>query len=272
MKKMMKEDESEIPAIIKNSPDAVVFFNDTISFIWPRVVSQLVNNSINEVKDNFELEKNRKSLLEVQVNIGSLQPRSVVRAEIKQVQPNILFKIEKYSVLTMDSKSLSALPENPQEKLLSNYVNGQYFAKNQDLDLNQLCKQNKGKIGIDLGDAPKMIVNTGSIRGAWDISTRIYVGRMFALKASITENCQDIAFKVPQKIYFGLNSELDNFKNNVISSDNEILLSNHILKKLLVMPGKYRMTTSSLVTGAIISTHEFNIDPGTNTVVNAKTE
>ena len=67
-----------------------------------------------------------------------------------------------------------------------------------------------------------------------------------------------------------LKKELNNFKESVMSSNNELLLSNNVSKKLLVMPGKYRMTTTSLVTGRVIATHEFIVEPGTNTVVMAK--
>ncbi|MES2615531.1 MAG: hypothetical protein V4591_08960 [Bdellovibrionota bacterium] len=267
IKKLLKEDRLELPVAITNSPDLTVFYNDTISFLWPKVTQLLIHNSIEEMNDNFELEKNRKSLLGIQINISSLQPKSVVRADIKLIEPAITFSIEQISTPAMSSNSIFSLPVTNGS---SYFINGQFFIKNENSDLDSLCAKNQGKLGLDLGDAPQIIVNTGVIRGIWDTNTRVFVAREFAFKAASTKSCKQIIFRAPAKIVPALKNELEDFKNAVISPDNEILLSNFVQKKLLVMPGKYKMTTSSLVTGNVISTHEFNVEPGTNTVVNAK--
>lgn len=269
VKKLLKEDKLELPAAITNSPDLAIFYNDTVSFLWPEVTTLFIHNSIDEINDNFNLEKNRKSLLGIQVNIASLQPRSVVRADIKLISPTITFSIEPSNSnnSNMNSNSITNINEkNPSSYL----INGQYFAKNLDIDLNSFCERNNGKLGIDLGDAQQIIVNTSNIRGIWDTNTRIYIAREFAVKTTSTKNCRQIIFKTPEKIATALKNELNNFQNSVISPDNEILLSNFAQKRLLVMPGKYKLTTTSLVTGAVISTHEFNIEAGTNTIVTAK--
>lgn len=270
IKKLMKEDRLELPASISNSPDLTIFYNDTVSFLWPKVTQVFVHSSLEEIANNFNLEKNRKSLLAIQVNIASLQPRSVVRADIKVIEPSIVFSIMKSNTPGMNEDSLVSNVYSSQENKNSYLVNGQYFAKYPNIDLNLLCEKNKGKFGIDLGDAPQIIVNSGGVRGIWDAMTRVSVAREFALKTASTKSCQQIVFRVPEKIIPDLKNELEDFKNSVLSPDNEILLSNNIPKKLLVMPGRYKITTTSLVTGALISTHEFNVDAGTNTIVTAR--
>ena len=56
----MKEDPQELPIAISNSPDLTIFYNDTVSFLWPKVMTLFIHNSIEGVKDNFDLEKGNK--------------------------------------------------------------------------------------------------------------------------------------------------------------------------------------------------------------------
>ncbi|KAB8029152.1 hypothetical protein [Fluviispira multicolorata] len=270
VKNLLKENSQELPYYLAYSPDTVLFYNDTISFLWPRITSLLVKTAINELENNFELDKSRKSLVGIQLNISNMQPRAVVRAQIKLIDSSLNFNIETAQLSSMSATSLSDIPSNIEKPLTSIFLDGQYFAKKMDLSFDEICKANNGKIGLDIGDAPQIAINAESIRGVWDVQTRIELARQFAIKSTIAKNCSDISFRVPVSLQKAFSKELEQFKSEVLGSENELLLSNNIQKKLWIVPGKYRLVVTSLVTGAVLSAQEFSVASGVNTNVTAK--
>ncbi|APJ02931.1 hypothetical protein [Silvanigrella aquatica] len=270
VKSLLKENSQELPYFLAYSPDTILFYNDTISFLWPRIASLLAQTAINELENNFELDRSRKSLVGIQLNIANLQPRAVVRAQIQLIDSPINFIIEPFKGSNMNSSSLVEIPNDIQSPLKVYYINGQSFAKKMDIDFNSFCKANKGKIGVDLGDAPQIAINSESVRGVWDLQTRIEVARQFAIKSTIAKGCTDIYFRVPLSMDKAFAKELDLFKSEVLGSENELLLSNNVQKKLWIIPGKYRIVVTSLVTGSVMSAQEFSVTSGVNTNVTAK--
>jgi hypothetical protein len=270
VKSLLKESAQELPYILAYSPDTILFYNDTISFLWPRIASLLAQTAVNEIENNFELDRSRKSLVGIQLNIANMQPRAVVRAQIKLIDSPLNFIIDSAKNANMNSSSLVDLPNDFQKPLKELYLNGQFFAKKMDINFENVCKINNGKIGIDLGDAPQLAINSESVRGVWDIQTRIDVARQFAIKATIAKSCSDIYFRVPINFEKAFSKELDQFKSEILGSENELLLSNNIQKKIWIIPGKYRIVITSLVTGSVLSAQEFSVTSGMNTNVTAK--
>jgi hypothetical protein len=170
----------------------------------------------------------------------------------------------------MSLASLTDVPANIEKPLGTFYLNGQSFAKKMDINFDSMCKINNGKIGIDLGDAPQFAINSDSVRGVWDIQTRIEIARQFTIKSTISKNCSHIYFRVPLNIEKAFSKELEQFKSETLGSENELLLSNNVQKKLWILPGKYRLVVTSLVTGSVMSAQEFSVSSGINTNVTAK--
>lgn len=270
MKNLLKENAQELPYFLAYSPDTVLFYNDTISFLWPRITALVTQTALNELESNFELDKSRKSLVGIQLNITNLQPRAVVRAQIKLIESPLNFIIESSKNSNMNKSSITDIPDEIQKYLGDIYLNGQSFAKKMNLNFESICRINNGKIGIDIGDAPQFAVNSDSVRGVWDIQTRIEIARQFAIKTTISKNCTNIYFRVPLSIEKAFIKELEQFKSEILGSENEILLSNNVSKKIWIIPGKYRIVITSLVTGSVLSAQEFIVTQGTNTNVIAK--
>ncbi len=270
VKNLLKENAQELPYFLAYSPDTILFYNDTISFLWPRIASLLAQTAVNELENNFELDRSRKSLVGIQLNIANMQPRAVVRAQIKLIDSPLNFIIESAKSANMNNSSIVDLPIDIQKPLGEIYLNGQYFAKKMDINFESVCKINNGKIGVDLGDAPQLAINSESVRGVWDIQTRIDIARQFAIKATIAKSCSDIYFRVPVSIEKAFSKELDQFKSEILGSESELLLSNNVQKKLWIIPGKYRIVITSLVTGSVLSAQEFLVASGMNTNVTAK--
>ena len=243
-------------------------FITTISFA--QVNPEEADLAINELENNFELDRSRKSLVGIQLNITNLQPRAVVRAQIKLIDSSLNFIIESAKNPNMSLSSLNDVPANIEKSLGTFYLNGQSFAKKMDINFDSMCKINNGKIGIDLGDAPQFAINSDSVRGVWDVQTRIEIARQFAIKSTISKNCSNIYFRVPLSIEKAFSKELDQFKSETLGSENELLLSNNVQKKLWILPGKYRLVVTSLVTGSVMSAQEFSVSIGINTNVTAK--
>lgn len=270
VKTLLKENAQELPYFLAYSPDTILYYNDTISFLWPRITSLITQTALNELENNFELDRSRKSLVGIQLNITNLQPRAVVRAQIKLIDSSLNFIIESAKNPNMSLSSLNDVPANIEKSLGTFYLNGQSFAKKMDINFDSMCKINNGKIGIDLGDAPQFAINSDSVRGVWDVQTRIEIARQFAIKSTISKNCSNIYFRVPLSIEKAFSKELDQFKSETLGSENELLLSNNVQKKLWILPGKYRLVVTSLVTGSVMSAQEFSVSIGINTNVTAK--
>ena len=96
------------------------------------------------------------------------------------------------------------------------------------------------------------------------------IARQFAIKSTISKSCNEVYFRVPLNIEKAVIKEIEQFKKETLGSENELLLSNNVQKKLWILPGKYRLTVTSLVTGAVISAQEFSVASGYNTNVTAK--
>jgi hypothetical protein len=73
---------------------------------------------------------------------------------------NLNFIIDGSRSANMNPSSITAIPKLLDKALPSIYLNGQFFAKSLDLNIDHLCKLISGKIGIDLGDAPQLAINT----------------------------------------------------------------------------------------------------------------
>lgn len=257
IKDLLKENHKELPYAILNSPDLFLLDNSKISFIWPRIIGDLVKNSLFELRKHFELEKKRKSILGIQLDVKNLQPHAVVRARVQLISSSVQFQVEH-----------AAVSSKPIQK--SFFVKGQEFAQNQNIDLEKFCVINKGQVGIDLSDAPPVVLNSNLIKGLWDDSSRLEVARQFAIAAVSARGCNQIQFRAPTHLDYALNQKLNQFKSDYLGVDNELLLSNKMQKKIWVIPGKYRLVVISILSGTVISTHEFNVDAGTYTTVNAK--
>lgn len=270
VKMLLKENAQELPYFLAYSPDTILFYNDTISFLWPRITSLITQTALNELENNFELDRSRKSLVGIQLNITNLQPRAVVRAQIKLIDSSLNFIIETAKNPNMNSISIVDVPANIEKPFGTIYLNGQAFAKKMDINFESICKVNNGKIGVDLGDAPQFAINSDSVRGVWDIQTRIEIARQFAIKSTISKSCSNIYFRVPLNIEKAFSKELDQFKSETLGSESELLLSNNVQKKLWILPGKYRLVVTSLVTGSVMSAQEFSVSSGINTNVTAK--
>lgn len=270
IKNLLKENSQELPYFLAYSPDTSLFYNDTISYLWPRITSLITQTALNELENNFDLDKNRKSLVGIQLNIANLQPRAVVRAQIKLIDASLNFKVETAKIANMSGTSLTEIPASFNSQFSVIYLNGQSFAKKMDINIDSICKLNSGKVGIDLGDAPQFAINAETVRGVWDVQTRVEVARQFAIKSTISKSCNEVYFRVPLSIEKAVNKEIEQFKKETLGSENELLLSNNVQKKLWILPGKYRLTVTSLVTGAVISAQEFSVASGYNTNVTAK--
>lgn len=270
VKTLLKENAQELPYFLAYSPDTILFYNDTISFLWPRIASLLAQTAVNELENNFDLDRSRKSLVGIQLNIANLQPRAVVRAQIKLIDSPLNFIIETAKSPNMNTSSIVEIPNDILKPLGTIYLNGQSFAKKMDIYFDSICKINNGKIGVDLGDAPQLAINSESVRGVWDIQTRIEIARQFAIKSTIAKNCSDIYFRVPLNIEKAFSKELEQFRSEILGSESELLLSNNVQKKLWIIPGKYRIVITSLVTGSVLSAQEFSVVSGMNTNVIAK--
>lgn len=269
VKNLLKESPQELPSVLSRSPDTTLFYNDTIFPLWTKVTEVLVQKSIFEIKSNFELEKNRKSLVNIKLHIANLKPRSVVRADIEQVFSPIQFNVESTQQTDLRATSLTQIPTD-MKKLTSSFINGQTFATKTDLNLDLICKATGGKIGLDLGDGPQVVINDGMIRGLWDTVTRLELARLFAVQATSAKSCNKISFLAPSALNKPIEKELSTFQNFVLGTQNELLLSNSIPKKLFLAPGKYHITISSLVSGNTLATQEFSIENDTNATVVAK--
>jgi len=251
--KLFQDDPIEWPHVMSTFSDRTVYYNQNMSFLWPRVTTLLVNNAINELKNSFQLDLNRKSLLGLRLKIKSLQPRSIVRVDIKQINPSVKFYLRNSS-------------NEPY------FVDGAVFGNHSDYDLSEKCKNFAGRVGIDLTEIKPQIITSFDIRGIWDAPTKLKVARSFALKAVSEKSCHKIYFKVNAKLAPFLQQELDIFKKEALSLENNLLLSNYRQKKLWVMPGRYRLIISSISNEKVISVQEFTVKEQTQTNVIANVQ
>lgn len=257
IQKFLKENPKELPYAISNSQEISLLKNQTVSFLWPRILGALVKTSTEELKNHYLLERNRKSVLGIELSVKNLQQHAVVRAQLQLISPLISFQVE------------NAVPAAMQPNA-GHYVNGQTFAQDPKMDLDALCASNQGRIGVDLGDAAPVFFSSNLLRGGWDDLGRLEVARQFAIAAVSSKNCQAIQLRAPSRLANALNQKIKQFKSDYLGFENELLLSNQMRKKIGVFPGKYRMTVTSILSGSVISMHEFYVGPGTYTTVNAK--
>ncbi len=270
VKNLLKESPQELPYLLAYSPDTMLFYNNTISFLWPRIAALITQTAISELENNFDVDKNRKSLVGIQLNIAHMQPRAVVRGQIKLIDSSLNFITETSTSEKIAESSVIYIPSEIKKPLSNIYLNGQAFAKNMDIDFVNICRLNYGKIGLDLGEGSQLAINSHSIRGVWDLQTRIELSKFFAIKATIAKTCSNIYFRIPISIQKAFSKELEQFKSETFGSENELLLSNNVQKKVWILPGKYRIVVTSLVTGSVLSAQEFNVMTGVNTNVNVK--
>lgn len=257
IQKLLKEDPKELPYSISNSQDIYLLRNRTVSFLWPRILASLVKSSTEELSNHYVLERNRKSVLGIELSMKNLQQHAVVRAQLQMISPLISFQVENVAPTAIQASG-------------THYVNGQNFAQNPRMNLDALCLSDQGRIGVDLGDAPPVFFSSNLLRGGWDDLGRLEVARQFAIAAVSSKNCKFIKFRAPNRLADMLNQKIKQFKLDYLGFENELLLSNQMRKKVGVFPGKYRMTVTSILSGSVISMHEFYVDPGTYTTVNAK--
>ena len=246
--RLMKEDSLEIPHVVSEFPEKTLYYNQNMMFLWPRITTLLIQDAIKELQNLYNLDLNRKSLLSIQLRIKSLQPRSVVRADITQID----------SFVDFDIKTTSRKPY---------FLGGTTFANNSDYKLDSICKKHGGRVGIDLTDPKQTIVSSIGIRGVWDNPTKLKTARVFAMQAVSENSCKNIQFKAHPSLVPFLNHELNALKKESLSQDSALLLSNYRSKKLWVMPGKYRMTISSIKNEKVMSIQEFTVGPKTQTNV-----
>lgn len=263
MKTLLKETPQEVPYSIGNSPDRFLFDEQKNSFLWPKTVENLVGNSLVEVKNQFNFERNKKSVLSILLDDPYLQPRAVVRARVQQLSSPIQFHIESSPDSSMQTTSVTTLDGNKPSSL---FLNGQFFEQNRKINLDRLCAMNHGTVGIDLGDA----AHNNAVQTPWDNSVRLEVARQFAMSAFCFKSCNVLRFKAPKNLSNELNQTLTQFKSDYFGLDNELLLSNKMPKKILVIPGRYRMIVTSILSGETLSAHEFDVEAGTYTTVNAR--
>lgn len=249
VKNLLKEDASELPHAVSQFSDRTLYYNNAMSFLWPRITTAMVQNAVNEISNLYRLDLNRKSLLGIQLKIAQMQQKAVVRANITQLSSPVRFFVQSNT----DSKPY--------------YINGISFANHSKQDLGDICQKNAGNIGMDLQDASQAIVSSTGIRGVWDMQTKLTTVRVFGIMAALEKSCHNIYFKSDLASVKFVQQEIDTLKNESLSLENTLLLSNYGQKKLWVMPGKYRITIASIINEKIISVQEFFVGENTQTNV-----
>ncbi len=252
---LMRENSLELPHAISDFSERTLFYNQNMIFLWPRMTTLLIQDAVKEMQNLFNLDYNRKSLLGIKLRIKSLQPRSVVRADITQIKSFVDFKVQ-----------------NHIEKNASYFLDGVTFGNNIDYNIGNICSKNGGQVGIDLTDPKQSIVNSVGIRGIWDNPTKLKTARAFAMQAVSNKNCQKIYFKASPILNPFLNHELNVIKKEFLSKESSLLLSNYRYKNLWVMPGKYKITISSVKNEKVISIQEFTVNAKTHTNIIANVQ
>lgn len=250
VKNLLKEDASELPHAISQFSEKTLYYNNEVSFLWPRITSVMIQNAITELANLYQLDLNRKSLLNIQVKISKMQPQAVVRADIRQLSSPIRFIIQSDT----DEKK-------------PYYLKAKTFIDRVDDGLSDICNDYSGNIGLDLENDTQGVISTTEIRGVWDIQTKLAIAREFSIQAALEKKCRNIYFRVASEQVKYFQQELDIFKNESLSLENSMLLSNFDHKKLWVIPGRYRITISSIINEKVISVQEFVVNEGTQTNV-----
>lgn len=250
VKNLLKEDTSELPHSISQFSEKTLYYNNEVAFLWPRITSFMLQNAITEMANLYQLDFNRKSLLNIQIKIAKMQPQAVVRADIRQISSPVYFSIQ-----------------SDKDEKKPYYLKARTFIDRVDDGLAEICGKYSGNIGIDMTNNTQGVINTSGIRGVWDIQTKLAIAREFSIQAAMEKKCRNIYYNVDSEEIKYFQQELNVFKNESLSLENSVLLSNFDHKKLWVMPGKYRITISSIINEKVISVQEFTVNDGTQTNV-----
>ncbi|MBX9704073.1 MAG: hypothetical protein K2X39_07950 [Silvanigrellaceae bacterium] len=227
-------------------PDLFAYLEDkNLSFLWPKFFINAVVASIDEIKDGFKVEKDRKKIVELHLMLKNQEPGVVVLGEIEMV--SCLVK-----VLTNPS------PREVGQNL--SQVDGVSYYRNANINFPELCKNGENALELDLTQQGKSYFDsTHGERLIWNEYSKIKTAKKFLSKASVFKDCNTVIFRILDDQERDLKSVLTDVRKNLFQESFLIRFSNNIPKKIVLMPGKYIIRLSSTVTKQKIGSYEFTI-------------
>ncbi len=281
----LTEDVRELPRAFVTSPDIAVFNEPKRKVLWVRSLSNILRETHNEMAELLAIEQVQKVSVNFKVVLDKLTRGAVVKGSLHSMNLDLKETVEVSSDPQMKPTSLKVLPESLQKKLKElpsktsqnifrkvgmqvastgpfEYLNAQSYAAEELASPGLICEAQGGQIGLDLGDAPNKIFTSAISRGLWDHPTRLSLIRDFARHAATNAKCKSILIRVPMKMHPTTVSEMESFKRDVLQSESEFQISNGSAKKMRLVPGRYELVLSSLVSGAVLSRREIIIPDG----------
>ena len=281
---LKEEDSRELPTELLGNTESLVMLDPVQKWAWVKTASSLLQSASRELSNVIALERSQKVDLSMKVSIDRLTPGSVVKGVLRA--KDVRFKTE--VKVAVDGKqapntwanfhdllvqpvrlaalsTASAAEETPvgfKEIKGGGVVSGQAFAKGEANSLEILCESHNGQIGLDLGDAPRSLIQGPNGRGVWDKPFRLSLVNEFAKKAGASPSCRKVTFSIPKLLQQDIETEIKSFQRNILQSESEFQITNRNMRRMRVLPGTYELTLSSLVTGETLAVQNILIPEG----------
>lgn len=272
-------DSRELPRTLATSPEMALFQDDAYRWQWVRVLNFALGRTKDEFTQTLGIEQSQKVSVNIRLLLDKLARTSVIKGVLHSRALNLQYVVEGApGDGAMKPTSLKELPETlrapvkpvglktpgPDRAATFELVDGQSFAQGNFATLGLLCAQLGGRIGIDLGDAPQMPIVSEVIRGTWDDATRAQLLGEFIRRASMQPDCRDVTVRVPARMQVQAAAEIDALRKDVLQTENEFQISNGSSKRLRLVPGRYELVLSSLITGGVLGRQDILIPVSTN--------
>lgn len=287
----LSEDHRELPRSLVNTPELEILADDGKKWQWVRIVSYMLNQTNEELRQVLAIEDSQKVNVAVRMNSKHMARGSVVKGMLRSGALHMHHQVESAGTQPLSQSSLVQIPVNlmnPVKVALNQssqaaanlrstsgqsvlppfeFINGQSFAKGDFQSLSPLCENYRGRVGLDLGNSKNELFSSAIVRGVWDESTRVQLIRQFARRASANAACRDIVLRAPSDLTTAAKSELESFRKDILQTEMEFQISVGSNRSVRLVPGSYELVISSLVNGSILGKREIIIPQGHQNLV-----
>ena len=284
VRQVLKQHELEIPLSMRKSPHWPVIFDDAHPALWINALKELVRLGATEIADNFAIETERKRSVKLRVVLKGRSLGTVIKGVIRHRNLKLTTTVNASPQLQMSDRSWTERPWSRalapsavsiaaesvelDEKLEKETLhlppfqlfNGRALLAKELGILGEVCERYGGRVGVDLGHAPHLIVKGPHLEGAWDEKTRLRLMELFLRKGALQKDCFDFIVRVPKQLAPQAKQLAETFASSVLQSDQEVQLKNAKFRHLRLMPGDYSIYVNSLVSGELLEKRDFKVE------------
>jgi hypothetical protein len=129
--------------------------------------------------------------------------------------------------------------------------------------MEQFCVSQDGQVGIDLGTSeggsplPPTATHIGT--GIWDNAARADALQVFLRQAAAVKSCSRITIRTPEGFRDQAKFHVHHFESEIVQSNQEIQLTNSRFRHLNLLPGKYELFVTSMMSGDLLERLSFKV-------------